>query len=237
MKKIFAVVVGLSMLLLPGISVSSSGSVTAVGQGITKQKTVTDVKASQSKKTVIRKAKSLKKGFYISGQLGITLLPDLDDVPKVTLEFEPGYSIGVAAGYRYGKLRLEGEIGYRENNIDQCIAYGKERSVSGYTSGSAFLINGYYDFVNKTAFTPYITAGIGMAELKNNDLIIAGRDIGSAEDTVLAYQVGAGVGYALNQKYTVDLKYRFSSATRPEFGGHKVDVAGHVIFLGLRYNF
>lgn len=238
MKKKFAAFVGLFMLFsLPVISVAASATANPSRESITKQQTVTNEKAPKAKKTLIRKAKSVNKGFYVSGQLGMTLLPDSDDIPKVRFEFEPGYSVGMATGYRYGKLRLEGEIGYRANDIEKCIAFGKDRSVSGYASGLAFMVNGYYDFVNTSAFTPYITAGIGVAELKNNDLIIAGREIGTAGDTVLAYQVGAGVGYAINKKYTVDLKYRFSSATRPEFRDNKVDVAGHVVFLGLRYHF
>lgn len=34
------------------------------------------------------------------------------------------------------------------------------------------MVNGYYDFHNSTAFTPYISAGIGLArvKLKNNTM-------------------------------------------------------------------
>jgi opacity protein-like surface antigen len=237
-KKIFAVVVGLFMLLLlPGVSVCSNAPETASGDGVTKQKPAKDVKASKAKKVVVSKAKNFQKGPYVSGQFGITFLPDSDDIPRVTLEFQPGHAIGMAAGYKYGKLRVEGEIGYRINDLDKSIVLGRERSASGDMTGRSFLVNGYYDFINKTAFTPYITAGIGVAKLESNDLTIAGRHIGNSDDTVFAYQVGAGVGYAINKKYTIDLKYRFSSATDPEFRGIKAHVASNNIYFGLRYNF
>ena len=236
MKKIIAVFVGLFMLLLlPGVSVCSSALATPSGDGVTKQKPAKDVKASKAKKIVVSKAKSFQKGPYVSGQLGMTFLPDSDAIPRVTLEFQPGYAIGMAAGYKYGKLRVEGEIGYRTNDIDKSIVLGRERSASGDMTGRSFLVNGYYDFINKTKFTPYLTAGIGVAKV---DAKI--NKFAHVDDTGLAYQVGVGVAYAINSKLTVDLKYRYlavSDLNGIEIVGINPEFASQNILLGLRYNF
>lgn len=238
MNKIFSVIVGfIMMLMLPLVSVWSDVSASSSGVEVAKQKPAQDVKTTKAKKKVLRKDVGVQKGPYVSGQLGTAFIADDEKISKLVLEFDPGLTFGAAVGYKFGKLRAEGELGYQKNDIDQCTYAGRELSVSGDVAGKSFLINGYYDFINKTDFTPYVTAGIGIARLELNDLTIAGRKIGSANDTVFAYQVGAGVGYAVNKKYTIDLKYRFCSTTEPEFNGVKSDFGSHNIYLGLRYNF
>jgi opacity protein-like surface antigen len=41
-----------------------------------------------------------------------------------------------------------------------------EDDVSGDASSLAVMINGYYEFPNKSAFTPFITEGIGFAQVE-----------------------------------------------------------------------
>ena len=60
------------------------------------------------------------------------------------------------------------------------------------------MVNGYFDFPIGGNWKPFIPSGIGMANVEVNDLNFA--DSGEAawgdDDTGLAWQVGAGVGYA-----------------------------------------
>ncbi len=43
---------------------------------------------------------------------------------------------------------------------------------------ATYMVNGYYDFHNSTAFTPYISAGVGLAHVKlKNNTIPVGFDI------------------------------------------------------------
>jgi opacity protein-like surface antigen len=238
MKKIFLIVGGLFILLmLPGVSFCNGVPTASSDSGIAKQKPAQVMKASKAKKKVVSKAKSVQKVPYMSGNLGVSFFHNGDSNSEVTVKFHPGLALDGAAGYKYGKLRAEGEIGYQINDADKCIISGNGRSASGDVKAYSFLINGYYDFINKTAFTPYITAGIGVARLELNDLTVAGFKVGSFDDTVFAYQVGAGIGYAINNKFTADLKYRFFSTKDPELMGTKAEFASHNIYLGLRYNF
>lgn len=118
-------------------------------------------------------------------------------------------------------FRAEGEIGYQKNDFDKVTGFGITLNASGDVSCLSFLANGYIDFHNSTPFTPFISAGIGVANIDANDFRIGGFLIGSEDDTVFAYQMGAGVGYAVNKNITIDLKYRYFATEDPDFEGIK----------------
>jgi opacity protein-like surface antigen len=201
MKKTFSAIIGLFMLLmLPGVSLSAT------------------------------------PGTYVSGQLGVTFLngSNYSEMVKYgTIEFKPGYAVGIAGGYNFGMLRVEGEIGYQKNDMDTASDCSGSTCVSGNISSDitalSFLINGYFDFVNSSRFTPYISGGIGMANL---DYKIENW---SDYDSVFAYQVGAGIAYAINKHFTIDLKYRFfaTEELKTTIGTFE----SHNVYLGVRYNF
>ena len=116
---------------------------------------------------------------------------------------------------------------------------GGSVTASGDVSSLAFLINGYFDFVNDSAFTPYLSAGIGYAKIDLNDFNSAGSGESdySDDDSVFAYQVGLGVGYAVTEKVTIDVKYRYFATADPEFDTTEVEVASHNFLFGVRFNF
>ncbi len=97
----------------------------------------------------------------------------------------------------------------------------------------------YFDFHNSSDFTPYFGAGLGLAfvhqhfEGVGNELYF--------NNTNFAWQVGAGVAYALNETVSVDLGYRFISygTSRMETVGLETSAygSGHEFALGLRFNF
>lgn len=112
----------------------------------------------------------------------------------LTTSYDTGWTLGAALGYNFGNTRLEGEIAYQKADEDKASWAGVTSDATGDVSALSFLVNGYYDFTNSSAFTPYLSAGLGFAKIK-----WAG-DGYSVDDTVFAYQVGAGVGYALSKK-------------------------------------
>ncbi len=60
------------------------------------------------------------EGPYVKGQAGGDALSDSDlDSGDTEAEFAPGYNLSGALGYRWGKFRLEGELGYVEYEIDE----------------------------------------------------------------------------------------------------------------------
>ena len=106
-------------------------------------------------------------GLYVGGNLGLAIANDSDvtdsRAPGITLEFESdmGYALGGAIGYGFGNFRIEGEIAYQKNDLDQIKALGVSVDATGDTSSLTGLLNGYYDFDNTSPFTPYISGGIG----------------------------------------------------------------------------
>ncbi|MBN1472407.1 MAG: porin family protein [Syntrophaceae bacterium] len=189
---------------------------------------------------------SASSELYLGGHIGMTFLLDSEKYGNssvnVELDFDPGFNFGLSGGYHWRMFRLEGEFQYQKNNIDSFNVCLGRRCISGVSSSGdvtmvSLLANTYIDFVNKTNVTPYITAGIGSATVKVNDFEVAGLQIGNSDDTVFAYQIGAGIAYAINEKFTIELKYRYHDIAELDFDGIKIDFANHDAYVGLRYYF
>lgn len=183
------------------------------------------------------------QGPYVSGSVGVAVPVDADVIftatptIPVTFESDNGLALGVAAGYGFANnTRVEGEIAYQKNDLAKASASGASAAITGDTSSLAFLFNGYYDFKNNSPFTTFITAGIGVAKVSVSD-ISGGLTIRGDDDTVFAYQVGAGVGYAVTDKVTVDVKYRYFATSDPHFEISTAEYSSHNIYAGIRVGF
>ncbi|PKN38783.1 MAG: hypothetical protein CVU62_00865 [Deltaproteobacteria bacterium HGW-Deltaproteobacteria-2] len=182
---------------------------------------------------------SATTGPYISAQLGGAYLTDSDYKEPVdygTMEFKLGFAGGFAGGYNFGMFRVEGEIGYQRNEMDKASVCSGGGCISGTVSSSNMsalsgLANAYIDFVNSSPVTPYISGGIGVAKI---DLKISDT---SFDSTVFAYQVGAGVAFAINPHMSIDLKYRYFATADPKQDFSTWTFASHNIYFGFRYNF
>jgi len=185
------------------------------------------------------------EGLYVSGNLGFAMASDSDltdsTVPGITVntEFDTGLAFGAALGYNFSRFRVEGEISYQKNDVDKIEAQGVFLDATGNARALSFLINGYYDFKNRSAFTPYISAGLGFAQVEFNDLDISGLGFSGSndEDTVFAYQIGIGVGYAVTEKVTIDVKYRYFGTEDSEYDTTEAEFASNNFLFGVRINF
>jgi opacity protein-like surface antigen len=184
-------------------------------------------------------------GPYISGNLGEAFLHDIrvnvsaGSRDSVSLDYKSGLSGIISAGYNFGTIRVEAEVGYQANDADYKyrdyndyyyyydINYGsvdyKESDMRAYS----FMGNFYLDFENSTPVTPFITAGIGMANI----------ELFAVKDDVMAYQVGAGLAFEINQHVSVDIKYRYLATDDLNYNGYNVEFSSHNIYAGLRYTF
>lgn len=172
-------------------------------------------------------------------------------------QYNPGYVGSVALGYRIANsFRIEVEGLYQSNDNDKYansidltgIIGHIHRDYSGKISGerarTAFLMNGYYDFVNSTSFTPFITAGLGGYHMRLNS-----QDSSIENDLDFAWQAGAGVNYRLNDQISFDLKYRYFGGANAEliksmqYGQNAYtitqfrDVGEHQVMAGIRIGF
>jgi len=192
---------------------------------------------------------------YLGGSFGLALVNDsdldIDDLQMmlgmpadVSIEFDKGFAIGGAVGYDFGAFRLEGEVTYQKSDLDKltvsAAGEGGSAKLSGDGTSLALLANGYYDFHNNSAFTPYVSAGIGFAKVSINDFGSPSLDIppsGDEDDTVFAYQVGLGLGYAVAENWIIEIKYRYYATADPEFEGLTAEFSSHNILAGMRFSF
>ena len=182
------------------------------------------------------------QGPYVALRLGVCFLDDAnlseEGVPfSIDTEFDTGMVIEGAVGYDFGMFRAEGEIGYRKNDIDKFSALGISLSADGDIDALSFMANGYLDFENQTALTPYIGAGIGYATVSANDISVGGIDVGDEDDSVFAYQLGVGVGYSATESLIVEIAYKYFATSDPDFEDTEAEYDSHNILIGIRYAF
>src|SRR6202012_986728 len=112
------------------------------------------------------------------------------------------------------------------------------RNGAGDTKVTAGLANGYYDFFPGAQWRPFVGAGIGIAEVKeDNGSVFAPH----GDKTTFAYQVGGGISHPFNDKLTGEVAYRYLGAPDVKFGsaGDRVngDFGVSLVTVGLRYQF
>jgi opacity protein-like surface antigen len=187
-------------------------------------------------------------GLYISADAGLAILSDADATDPsqpgitATMGYDAGVSFLAALGYKMQNFRCEGEIGYQINDFDKQSAFGMDLDLAGDQTALSFLANVYYDIPTNSRFTPFITAGVGVVKVDINDLRYPAstwQEPYNDDDTVLAGQLGAGVAFAMNDYFSIDLKYRFFMADDLEFSDNSTldGPLSHNFYFGLRYTF
>jgi opacity protein-like surface antigen len=199
-----------------------------------------------------------RPGPYASGFMGVSAPRDADATGfdyfngvsfDDRVEFDPGINIGGTGGFDYGLVRLEGELSYKHGEMatvtDQAgVQY---RNVDGTLGALAMMFNVFMDLHNASPVTPYFGGGIGLAALHLSDtfgssnvsrILLYEED----DDSVFAYQVGAGLEIALNRMLSLDLGYRYFATTKARFvTSYDIDTElkfqSHNAAVGLRVKF
>ena len=145
------------------------------------------------------------------------------------IDFDPGLIASVAVGVAHENAPIRAELEY-----DFVKYYSDEANFTGFSDGNklvwhVYMANLYYDFHNDSLFTPFVTAGLGAA------------DVEDGVDTVFAYQLGGGLEFETTEKISLDLSYRYFSVEDPEIadasGNYKAGFAVHQLMLGVRSRF
>ena len=178
-------------------------------------------------------------------------------------------NISAAIGFDFSKVskvnaRAELEYTYKDKatfapNISSAIFNGVDFSnlTEGFPSvlvnelrTQSLMLNGYYDFKNKSKFTPYLSAGVGVSRIENK-VSINPEFFGDSENITtdtnnnFTWTAGAGIAYKVTENVALDLAYRYVDAGETDvsqsFGGTKLkntaDLVSHDYSLGVRYNF
>lgn len=143
------------------------------------------------------------------------------------------FAAGVSTKVNGGAVRAELEYNKNADAKKTHNLYG--RQVNMEIESQLFMINGYYDIDTGSKLTPYVGAGIGYAKIKGK-LSVLGESY-SEDDNNFAWQVGAGVGYALNDKVSLDAGYRYVDYGDFTKEGLKWESSAHELYVGARYAF
>lgn len=181
-------------------------------------------------------------GPYASVKGGLSVLADSDlsysDGSTAKLSFDNGWGLDVALGYQWPMFRVEGEVAYRSNDVDEFSDSFGTVQINGDIKSWSGMANGYYDFSNTTTVTPYVGGGLGVARIDGSSDELGWDD----NDTVFAYQFMAGVNFALTKQISLDVEYRYFGTQDPEFddglgGTVEAEVIDHNVMVGVRILF
>lgn len=184
--------------------------------------------------------------FYLGVHGGANFVPDSDiDGSGVDAEasVDPGFAAGAVAGYRLGldenlSLDLEGEFTYRLNDIDEFSAAGFAAEGGGEVQSFAWLANAWLNWeIGDSGLAPYVGGGFGGVHIDINDGQVAGIALDEESDFVIGGQLGAGVGWQLDDHVVLSLDYRFLMTDDASFQGLDVSYQSHSVLLGAKYLF
>jgi opacity protein-like surface antigen len=145
------------------------------------------------------------------------------------IDFDVGLVASQAAGTGREGFPMRIELEY-----DFVKHYAKEANFAGFTDGDkliwhAYMANLYYDILGTSRFTPFLTAGCGVVDTENGP------------GSVFAYQLGAGFEYALFERFSLILSYRFFHLDDLEvdhpLGDYETGFKDHQFLAGGRYRF
>lgn len=183
-------------------------------------------------------------------------LKNYDDSKRVWgTSFAAGVSYGLEGGAIRTELEWQRNTAARLHYTD--VIYAGADSEVEHTSKTkikthAYMLNAYYDFDTCTKFTPYVGAGIGLAKTKIANMEYGGFrwfDKSTEKHTGIAWQIGAGIAYALNDNVSVDVGYRYIdygkfdvTTSGGRWQGMGFDRTSHEttaneLYAGLRYSF
>ena len=191
-------------------------------------------------------------------------------VTRGQTDFDSGLGYSVAVGLGWSALRMEAEASWRRTDLDaiefdqlnvdvlsgvNLDAIYDNIKVKGTRSTLDLMANAWYDLDVGVGFTPYFGGGLGVQYVRYDvDLPLDTRRIpglpssaanllgGTDGDWVLAYQVGAGVGYRVMESLVVHVGYRYMGAGDPKLSWLsgppvKSEAGNHVFRAGVRIGF
>jgi len=181
-------------------------------------------------------AAQAKDGFYLAPSAGLMMPSDVD----VTLEgisgsvdYDNGYVLGLALGYRLGMFRVEGELGYAEQDGATVKAAGQSLDADFETGLVTATVAGFVDF-DLGPVKPYVGAGLGYGW---STVEIAGLDDLDVDDTDSNFIMFGEAGVALPISDTIEIvpSYRYLWANNGGDGFE--DDSAHLLRVGMRVSF
>jgi outer membrane protein OmpA-like peptidoglycan-associated protein len=178
--------------------------------------------------------------WYVSGKGGISFMDDADGAsvgPTYDTQFDAGPVVIGNVGYDTGLLRYEGELSWRDADIESLGGVGAGDSLSAW----GLMGNVVIDVPTGTKIEPYVGLGVGTAYV-DTKAERGSTQLYSGTDWVFAYQVFAGANYELTDNWSMNAEYRLFNTTEydastPSGGKFDAGIQSHNILVGLTYHF
>ena len=137
---------------------------------------------------------------------------------------------GISTPVQGGSIRAE-----LEYNANTTAKDSTDNIIKSEIETYSAMANVYYDINTNSKLVTYLGAGLGVARVKGT--IKAGHLSESESHNNFAWQIGAGVGYALNDKILLDAGYRY--VDNGSFSTYYGDLksSANELYLGIRYKF
>jgi opacity protein-like surface antigen len=183
------------------------------------------------------------EGFYLNAQVGVS--EQATDTQPIgnniavdsdfPAEFDSGDGTLTSVGIGYiinQQFRVEGRIANRDGSFNDTrfgtgARDGEEYILNGEIESTTYTIEGFYDFQNSTAFTPYVKAGIGLSDNSYSarlggagvaafdqfDGTLDGYYDAYADDdgTELSWNIGFGANYELSNNIAIYAEYQYAT--------------------------
>jgi opacity protein-like surface antigen len=207
-------------------------------------------------------------GVYVAPRLGYGSVHRTyknSDGEKIDSQTKSAAVLGLAAGYDFKKalslpMRLELEYA-RLGSTSKKYHFndGVDAEDSKITLGASTLFaNAYFDFHNPSAFTPYVSVGLGFSSLSAKASSVGHFDgdgydetYGKKTTTNFAWNLGVGAAWNITDRIALDLGYRYASLgkakTKPGYDNIEKEsfdlwvkaerVTAHQFLLGARFTF
>jgi len=188
-------------------------------------------------------------GWYAGAEAGVNIVPKakfgLADGNSWAQKQDPGYALGGEFGYAFGPVRVEGEVSWRQNDLNKITDAFGTSSAGGNINAVAAMANIYYDFYTGTKFTPYLGAGAGGINISEDHARAGGLLVTNDSDLKPGYQGIAGVSYAVNDQLSIKADYHYVRADQVRFttdGGYDGETGrgtyqNHAVMVGFTWHF
>ena len=160
-------------------------------------------------------------------------------------DFDGSLTVGYNLGDKYPKLgrgRVELELNYAENDLDEADFVEGKVGADGSIKRTAVMVNTIGEHKTSSGVIIYALLGGGFAKIELDNATILDQPLADDDETELAFQVGAGIGWEMNRHITYDIGYRYLLTTDPNFTtdedkGLDYEYGCHRILAGIRFNF
>lgn len=153
-------------------------------------------------------APAAAQDYYAGGQFGISSGGGILSFFGLDLVLDQGVVASGVFGKDSGKTRIEGEIAIRRNDIDKFFLIPAD----GDMSSQALMGNFYYEFGDGAGVSPYVGAGLGIANVTMDSVFLDVSDSAAG----LATQFMLGMIIPLSDTMSLNLDFRTFWAS-PEF--------------------